>query len=568
MKKNPGWFACLCAVSFSVPVWASPSVPGDITAYSTIYSIGIEWDIEGDTNHNASCPVQYRKAGETGWKDFVGLFRVDFYGSYNSQPADRAYNMLAGSILFLEPGTSFEVKLDLTDPDGGSESRTVTIATRRIPSMPQGGREIHVEPGSSGGSGTESDPYHGLDEAESAANPGDIILVHAGAYDEYHFNKSGTESDYLVWKAAGDGDAIFNQVRVYGEHTWFEGLKFEYTSPDDGRGLIGQNDVEDVVVSRCTFSGFNYSITLKSGCAHWYIADNTIAGDKVDFQVEGDFGGEGVELGKTSGHTVCYNSISLTADGVSYAHRNCDIFGNDIFNVSDDGIEPDYGYANIRMWGNRITNAFNHDFSFQPMYCGPWYLIRNQTCGTTQRVFKYRIQDRFLCAHNTFIGMSRLATYGHHILSSLSRNNLWILAGDNGYIWEGLTCSDPAFCISPDRFEPDWRTDVDYDGFDWGQSTYAFKWWENTTRYTDLESFVADVGIERHGIVVDKEDIFDSYSMPSQGHIVERRHFALRPGCNAVDAGDVLPGINENYTGAAPDLGALEQGASLPYYGP
>ena len=36
----------------------------------------------------------------------------------------------------------------------------------------------------------------------------------------------------------------------------------------------------------------------------------------------------------------------------------------------------------------------------------------------------------------------------------------------------------------------------------------------------------------------------------------------------AIDAGAVLPNINDGYRGAAPDLGAYELGAQLPHYGP
>ena len=35
------------------------------------------------------------------------MFRIDYHGWYGDTKADRAYNMLAGSILFLEPGTAY-----------------------------------------------------------------------------------------------------------------------------------------------------------------------------------------------------------------------------------------------------------------------------------------------------------------------------------------------------------------------------------------------------------------------------------------------------------------------------
>jgi hypothetical protein len=42
----------------------------------------------------------------------------------------------------------------------------------------------------------------------------------------------------------------------------------------------------------------------------------------------------------------------------------------------------------------------------------------------------------------------------------------------------------------------------------------------------------------------------------------------LRPGSAAVDAGVRLTGINDDFTGRAPDLGAYETNRPLPHYGP
>ncbi len=42
----------------------------------------------------------------------------------------------------------------------------------------------------------------------------------------------------------------------------------------------------------------------------------------------------------------------------------------------------------------------------------------------------------------------------------------------------------------------------------------------------------------------------------------------IHAGSAAADRGEVLPNVNDGYTGAAPDLGAYEAGESLPHYGP
>ena len=42
----------------------------------------------------------------------------------------------------------------------------------------------------------------------------------------------------------------------------------------------------------------------------------------------------------------------------------------------------------------------------------------------------------------------------------------------------------------------------------------------------------------------------------------------LQQGNNAVDFGVLIPGLNDNFQGNAPDMGAYELGGSLPQYGP
>jgi hypothetical protein len=44
--------------------------------------------------------------------------------------------------------------------------------------------------------------------------------------------------------------------------------------------------------------------------------------------------------------------------------------------------------------------------------------------------------------------------------------------------------------------------------------------------------------------------------------------FRLKPGSAAVDKGVILHNVTDGFTGAAPDLGALEAGKTPPHYGP
>src|SRR2546422_4697767 len=147
----PGGLAFLVAgiatrLVHPVPSFAQNGVtPGQTRIYSTIYSVGVEWDLSGDFNHNATVNVQYRIQGASAWKAALPLVRVD--NTYNG-------NGFAGSILFLDPGTTYKVLLELSDPDGGATGRrTLTVATRPLPTLPTGGPSFHVVPGSGRGDG-------------------------------------------------------------------------------------------------------------------------------------------------------------------------------------------------------------------------------------------------------------------------------------------------------------------------------------------------------------------------------------------------------------------------------
>lgn len=561
------------------------TIANELRTYSTLHSLGMEWDLTGDTNHNATCRVRYRRADQAAWHDALPLFRVDFGPWYYKNVGDRPYNMLAGSILFLRPGTEYVVQLELVDPDGGATQRELTLRTLPVPDAGTARRTWHVVPGTAQdtapGDGSAAKPFLGIAAAEAVARAGDVCLLHAGHYGVANFRRSGeapadrtgAQAQYVVWRAADDEPPVFDFATIGADYVWLEGAKF-HKNVDCRAALQAVHEPRGVVLRRNAFRGYHYSILLNPQARGWYIADNDIVGDRPT-----GVSGEGIELSKSPDHTVCYNRISQTADGISYPLRNCDLFGNDVFDVSDDGLEPDYGYANVRMWGNRLHGPMG--ITFQPMYCGPWYILRNQVLSTSY-VFKLRVLDRFVMANNTFVGWGRggMATHAHTMLGALSRNNLWICAGGGGAtIWNTNVLTDPknreysrSFVIY-NTLRADWRTDLDYDGFDASLCTRhsrepapkPFSW--NSRRYETLAELHADIGIERHGRMVDRQRIFAAYDLPTEP-VVARPLLTLNPQGEAVDAGVRLPNLVEEFGGKAPDLGAFEAGTVPPEYGP
>ncbi|MCF6288804.1 MAG: right-handed parallel beta-helix repeat-containing protein [Proteobacteria bacterium] len=532
---------------FSAIITTAQTTTEALQTYSTIKSIGIEWNISGDTNHNAQCLVQYRINGTTTWLNAQPLFRVDF----------QSYDMLAGSIMFLQQNTEYEVKLEFSDPDGGNETRTEIISTKPVPVLPTGGNTYHVITGAGAGDGSQANPFQGIATAQNIAQAGDIFLLHAGDYGtngQVLFTQAGEENNHIVWKAAGDGDVIFNQVRIEADYIWLEGLNFIYADGND-YGLRTSNAPLGVVITSNNFNNCHYCIYLNDGGENWYITDNIIIGDN-DPNDGSNFSGEGIELAKTSGHTVAYNKISWVADGVSYPRNNVDIYGNDIFATSDDGIEGDYGHNNIRIWGNRISNPNNNGISFQPMNGAPWYVLYNQVAAPGESVLKLRNRtDRVLLAHNTLVAWSGPIGSGSDLMQSFqSHNNLWISMQDR-YIWE------------TNGGNVHWRTNWNHDGYDWGDYPYVFKW--QGARLATIVDFQNLTGQAMNSIRVDKNTCFETFNIPNPPPaMIEFQHMTLNANCNAVDAGVPLANINDGFFGSAPDLGAYELNQQLPQYGP
>lgn len=111
--------------------------------------------------------------------------------------------------------------------------------------------------------------------------------------------------------------------------------------------------------------------------------------------------------------------------------------------------------------------------------------------------------------------------------------------------------------------------EYDFDGFG-GRTELFLKW--NGMRYPKLHDSDPPRPVYRHAVWVRPETAFESGIQPPQ---TEQTQFPpdvndlrLSPECEAIDAGVVLPNINDGYRGKAPDLGAFERGQPLPHFGP
>src|SRR5262249_12852636 len=106
------------------------TVIGQFTVeHPTLLNLGFEWAISGDVNRNATVAVDYRAAGETAWHPALPLVRIGGERIFR-QREHLDYTVpdgFAGSILNLRPGTQYECRFRMSDPDGLSGESTHTV---------------------------------------------------------------------------------------------------------------------------------------------------------------------------------------------------------------------------------------------------------------------------------------------------------------------------------------------------------------------------------------------------------------------------------------------------------
>ncbi len=99
-----------------------------VVEHPTLLNLGFEWAIRGDANRNATVAVQFRAVGETAWRNALPLVRIGGENVYRPRE-NLDYTVpdgFAGSILNLQPGTEYECRFQLTDPDGASGADRAT----------------------------------------------------------------------------------------------------------------------------------------------------------------------------------------------------------------------------------------------------------------------------------------------------------------------------------------------------------------------------------------------------------------------------------------------------------
>jgi parallel beta-helix repeat protein len=330
------------------------------------------------------------------------------------------------------------------------------------------------------------------------------------------------------------------------------------------------------LVQGCTFAINGYGIILQ-GAAHRNVIEGNEFYDTIyDWSWDAvkalhDQTGQGMETGgirindpprngpfvMPRGTVIRRNTFHDFFDGLGICTfetaavptNETDVYENYIYRLGDDGMEADGYCSNVRIWSNTFEQVLV-GVSLAPARIGPTYVMRNLIydigrsdgcpygrtgpCGGTALKFQFNEPGSgpMFLFHNTMDSGSRDYTVfiSEHASWPLlvSRNNIWGSSRSGGL---GNEVDDPV--------------DFDYDNiFAFPENVLVF--WLGQD-YVTLDAFTQATGQEMHGLSEDPQFV----------DLLTGNYRLLR-NSPLIDAGEYIPGINYNYIGLGPDIGAFE----------
>jgi hypothetical protein len=513
-------------------------------AVPTFESVGLYYNRPGNAG---VCKVRYRVANGGNWREGYPLV-------YDAR--ERQYR---GSLVQLQPDTAYDVEVEAGDGRATLVARTRSerFPVGRTTSLTGGGtdRTITIREGGTAGA------WHLVAPAERTRFTSDLFNL-----SDYNVV---VEADYVILRGLQLKNAGIHGVLIRAgvQHVVIEDTHIT------GWGRVGGALIWGV------FTGSDSAVFAEKGAGHLVIQRNLIEyprGGANDWESGHPSGPQAITLiDSGGGNVIRYNTIRSTEDhgfndgiggGSNYSfagspNRDSDIYGNIVSHCWDDAIESEGANRNVRIWSNYLHHTFVH-VATAATAMGPLYIFRNvfglsrvshqdssggmmiKTGMNTVTIDGERVSTglgyRFIFHNTALQPQGALDVFSSHELhNAVSRNNIFYARG-RGY--------------PPDRGEPknDFANDLTGGYLGGGFVRATFLPSDRT------EWFLAPVvpKIQWGRVTYNRNGKEFAITDP----VVEAKNPAL-------DAGVLLPGFSDGFTGAAPDIGAYETGTPALRFG-
>jgi parallel beta-helix repeat protein len=385
----------------------------------------------------------------------------------------------------------------------------------------------------------------------------DLQSQAAGVPGGWYFNPDGGRL-YVLLPGGADPDTRVMQVGMLGEafeltgarHIMIDGFTIRYYGSASARRGIYLNGASHNVVQSCLIHNCCYGIFVKLASA----ANNTFQDNEIyDTSIIGWPWGEvkgtdaeacGISLKGGAGNVVRRNMIRGFFDGIGIStwgdlnnetlNRDMDIHHNHIYEILDDPTEPEGACMNVRFWRN-IVHTCQMGISLAPITVGPVFVVRETFYDFWRDAFKVSLDSsgRVYLYHN-------VAYTNRDATNALTSAGRWY-----NMVFKNNAIRSTHYVMEDFFSKPEGSIQMDYDNL-YTTSVSRFVKWENI-RYSDIEDFRQAKGLELHGLSRPP-----AFMDPANGD------FHPGAGSPLIDAGVVIPNINDVYSGSAPDIGVYE----------
>jgi hypothetical protein len=515
----------------------------------TFNCLGIYWKPANGAADKAVA-VAYRPAGQGEWREALPLWFDAADHQAEGAPHAKEYR---GSIVNLKPDTSYEVRLTLA----GTEP--VVITTK-----------------------TWSEQFKIARTVTLPADPNEAVVIKEGgsATDGYVLY---TVPEGAIWDG---GNQLESQVKVEASYVMLRGL----TLKNAARHGILLGNVQHVVIENCDISGWGKIasdgwgdnldaaiVSISRKLSHVVVQDCRLHHPRSDSNSWNEkresrnsfhpIGPQAIVFRGSIGHHVIrrnriYSDLQhMFNDGMGEVHnfsfdgfpgRDSDIHDNFISHCWDDGIEVEGADMNVRVWGNYIDTTYGAIGAASPSL-GPLYIFRN-VYGVSRKDEK----------------TDENALRGHYLVKLGNEKPEWTQG--RMYIFHNTTLQPPPFPEGKAAssgaqagmvFTSDKKTAFNIISrnnlLDLRRANDAAI---RDTQKTESNDWDWDM---HNGRVAAKDGSAKNAinATPTYDRSADGRLW-LRPGTPGHDAAVRLPNFNDEFVGAAPDMGAVETDDTMP----
>jgi hypothetical protein len=531
------WLAALAA-GWSEPAMAQAANPRAVTTYE---SAGFYWT-NPPGNPTAGCAVRYRRVGESTWKAGLTLW------------FDSRNNECRGSLVGLAAGTDYEAELSVTSP---SQVRPVAFRTwanqkpvKQIIAVLPGNATLDV---SKGGNAAEGYVVYQvvpsgavIDVANSAPYN---VTINASYVIVRGLTLRGAQQHGILISPAAT-DVVIEDNEITG---W-------------GRQRIGSafgTDLDSAIRAICPSPTLE-RVTIQRNDIHHprYGANSWTAGHPA--------GPQAITFSSCGGnHVIRHNEIHSAAGNyyydiiggednfstVGFPNADSDIYGNELSHAWDDGIEAEGGNRNVRIWGNYLDSTAT-GIATTVTATGPVYLFRN--VWNRNRFYEGTAADSddrqpfFKSGSDATLGHGRRFIFHNTMLQTPPpAGSTYPLGGGAGISGTG-TAQLVQNTFSKNNVFQIWK--------EWWTVYYQAAASGNSFE-RDLYNGVAGATVTNG---INAAPVYQSGNGPASE---AGGQYALAPASRGFDEGVRINNFNDDFLGAAPDIGAHEAGAPAMRFG-